>query len=57
MDEPPPVLETVKAKAYYVHRICSAWDHGFQPAPDTFRLRATWKEFFDRFPVLTSPTF
>jgi hypothetical protein len=57
MDEPPSVLETVEAKADYVHRICSAWDYGVQPAPDTFELLATWKEVFDRFPVLTSPAY
>jgi hypothetical protein len=57
MDEPPIVLETVEAKADYVHRICAAWDYGVHPEPETFTLFARWKEVFDRFPVLTSPAY
>ena len=57
LDEPPAVLETVEAKADYVHRICTAWDYGVHPEPETFTLFARWKDVFDRFPVLTSPAY
>src|SRR5438128_691001 len=38
MDNPPALLETVEAQADYVHRICSAWDYGVHPEPETFTL-------------------
>jgi len=57
MDEPPEVLETMEAKADYVHRICSAWDYGVHPEPEAFTLLARWKNVFDHYPVLTSPAY
>lgn len=57
MDEPPGVLETLEAKADYVHRICSAWDYGVHPEPETFTLLARWKDVFDGHPILTSPAY
>lgn len=57
LDEPPDVLETTEARADYVHRICSAWDYGVHPEPETFVLFERWKEVFDRFPVPTSPGY
>jgi hypothetical protein len=57
MDEPPTVLETVEAKADYVHRICAAWDYGVHPDPEVFTLFARWKDVFDGHPVFTSPAF
>ena len=57
LDELPDVLETVEDRADYVHRICSAWDYGVHPEPETFELFERWKEVFDRFPVLTSPAY
>ena len=56
-DEPPAVLDTVEAKADYVHRICSAWDYGVHPEPETFTLLARWKDTFDRHPIPTSPAY
>ena len=47
----------VEAKADYVHRICSAWDYGVHPDPETFTLLARWKDVFDRYPILTSPAY
>lgn len=57
VDEPPTVLESLEAKADYLHRICSAWDHGVHPDSQTFAAFARWQEVFDRFPVLTSPAY
>ncbi len=57
MDNPPVVLETAEDKADYVHRICTAWDYGVHPEPETFTLLAGWKDVFDRYPVLTSPAY
>lgn len=57
LDEPPTVLETAEAKADYVHRICSAWDHGVHPEPEVFQLLARWKAIFDDYPVATSPAY
>ena len=57
VDEPPRTLETIEAKADYVHRICAAWDFHVHPEPATFQLFAQWKEVFDCFPLLTSPAY
>lgn len=57
MDELPTALETVEARADYVHRICSAWDYGVHPEPETFTLLARWKDVFDRYPIVTSPAY
>lgn len=54
---PPAEFLTMEAKADYVHRICSAWDFGIQPEPETSALFSQWKEVFDAFPVETSPAF
>jgi len=56
-DAPPTSLETVEDKADYVHRVCSAWDHGIHPDPETFALFAGWKDVFDRHPIPTSPAY
>lgn len=53
-DDPPDVLETDYDKAEYLHRICNAWDFHIFPEPETFALFKTWREIFDRFPVITS---
>jgi hypothetical protein len=57
VDEPPTVLETLEAKADYVHRICSAWDYGVHPEPETFALFACWKDVFDRYPIPLAPAY
>jgi hypothetical protein len=57
LDEAPDVLDTAEDKADYVHRICSAWDFGVHPDPETFALFQGWRDVFDRFPVLTSPGY
>ena len=56
-DCPPDVLESDGDKADYVHRVCTAWDLGIHPDPETFELLRQWKDIFDRFPVLTSPGY
>lgn len=57
LDHPPDVLETDYDKADYVHRVCTAWDHGVPPDHETFELFRGWKEIFDRFPIETSPAY
>ena len=54
---PPESLDSPEDKADYVHRICTAWDFGIHPEPETFELLSGWKEVFDRFPVATSPAY
>jgi hypothetical protein len=57
LDEPPDELVTDFDKADYLHRICTAWDFGILPDPETFALFSGWREIFDRFPVSTSPAY
>jgi len=57
LDELPEILETAEARADYVHRVCSAWDYGVHPEPETFVLFERWREVFDRFPVPASPGY
>jgi len=57
LDVPPDDLPTDFDKADYLHRICSAADFGVLPDPHTFDLLRDWKQIFDAFPVLTSPTY
>lgn len=57
LDDPPSSLESIYDQADYVQRICTAWDFGVHPEPETFALFAQWQEVFDRFPVLTSPAY
>ena len=57
LDEPPRELATDYDKADYVHRVCTAWDFGIMPDPETFELFLGWKDIFDRFPVATSPAY
>lgn len=57
LDDPPTELTTDEAKADYVHRICSHWDYGIVPDPETFELFRQWKPIFDRFPIAHSPAY
>jgi len=57
LDELPETFETMEARADYVHRVCSAWDYGVHPEPETFALLERWREVFDQFPVVTSPGY
>jgi hypothetical protein len=57
LSQPPTELITIEDKADYVHRICAAWDHHVHPEPQTFELFSTWRDVFDRYPVLTSPAY
>ena len=56
-DAPPTTLDTDEEKADYVARICGAWDFGILPERDTFRLFASWRHIFERFPIDDSPAF
>ena len=55
--DPPDELVSDWDKADYVHRICTAWDFGIHPDPETFDLFSQWRDIFDRFPVATSPAY
>ncbi|MBI4602137.1 MAG: hypothetical protein HY721_09275 [Planctomycetes bacterium] len=55
--EPPEDLATLEDKADYIHRICSAFDFGVPPEDATWRIFASWKEVFDRFPLAHSPAY
>jgi hypothetical protein len=57
LPQPPRSLDTQEARADYVHRVCTAWDHGVQPDAATFAWLSGWKDVFDRFPVVTSPAY
>jgi hypothetical protein len=57
LDAPPEELSDDAARADYVQRICAAWDFGVHPDRQTFALFSTWRDLFDRFPVLTSPAY
>lgn len=57
LDHPPTTLESEADRADYVARICGAWDFGIVPTPDTFRLFASWRDVFDRHPLLHSPAY
>jgi hypothetical protein len=53
----PDDLVTPGDRADYVHRICSAWDYGIVPEPETFRLFRSWRGVFDRYPLPHSPAY
>lgn len=55
--EPPRSLDSPEARADYVHRICSAWDYGVVPDAETMTLLSTWKDVFDRYPLIISPAY
>lgn len=57
LDEPPDSLDTMEARADYVHRICAAWDFHVHPDPQTFELFSAWQEVFDRYPYPTSAAY
>ena len=57
LDDLPTELPSDFDKADYVHRICSAWDFGIHPDPQTFDLFSGWRDVFDRYPVATSPAY
>lgn len=57
VDVPPRSLDSPEARADYVHRICSAWDYGVPPMPETVALFTGWKDVFDAFPIVTSPAY
>lgn len=44
-------------RADYVQRICAACDFGVPPDRDTVALFRGWRDVFDRFPLLDSPSY
>jgi hypothetical protein len=57
LDNPPEEFVDDFQRADYVQRVCTAWDFGIMPRPETFDLLAGWKQIFDQFPVVTSPAY
>ena len=57
LDFPPENLSTVEDRADYVQRVCSQWDYGLVPEPDTVALFAKWKDVFDAFPLPHSAAY
>lgn len=56
---PPEKLESLEDRFDFIARLCSAWDFGFLPDPETVaELRqAEWREAIDACRLLTSPTY
>lgn len=50
-------METEYDQADYVHRVCTAWDWGIPPRPETLALLSQWRHIFEKFPVPDSPSF
>lgn len=57
LDSPPTMLVSDPDRADYIARVCGAWDFDIVPTPATFRLFATWRDVFDRYPLLDSPSY
>lgn len=57
LDVLPQELSSPEDRADYVQRICAAWDFGVVPEWETFRLFATWRDVFDRYPLPHSPAY
>jgi hypothetical protein len=57
--EPPEALETMGDRADFVARLCSAWDFGLLPYPETVDeiRRPRWREAVETCRLLTSPTY
>lgn len=59
LDEPPAQLKTPEERADFIARLCSAWDFGILPLPETIAevRRPEWREAVDRCRLLTSHTY
>ena len=57
--EVPTELDTLADRIDYLARLCSAWDFGLLPDPETIDevRRAEWREAVDACQLLTSPTY
>ena len=58
-EEVPGALADLGARVDFLARLCSAWDFGLLPAPETMReiLRASWRPAVDSCRLLTSPAY
>ena len=54
--EPPDNLDDLIDKVDFISRLCSAWDFGILPFPETLKhiLRPEWKKAIDETQMLTS---
>lgn len=57
LEEPPLELSSDAEMADYVQRVCTAWDFGIPPMPETVTLFSGWKDIFDRFALSHSPGY
>jgi hypothetical protein len=57
--EPPEALDTLADRVDFVARLCSAWDFGLLPYPETVEeiCRPEWREAVDACRLLTSPVY
>ena len=57
ISEPPNTLETLADRVDFLARLCSAWDFGVLPYPETVAeiRRPEWREAVDACRLLTSP--
>ena len=57
--EPPEALETLANRVDFVARLCSVWDFGILPYPETIEeiRRPGWREAVETCRLLTSPTY
>ncbi len=57
--EPPQSIETLPDRIDFLARLCSAWDFGILPWPETITevRRADWREAVDACRLLTSVAY
>ncbi len=57
--ETPEALESLEARVDFLARLCSAWDFGSLPLPDTLAevRRDSWRSAVESCRLLTSPAY
>ena len=57
--DPPEELYGLAEQVDFLARLCSAWDFGLLPSPETVNeiRRTEWREAVDACRLLTSPTY
>ena len=57
--EPPAALDSLEQRVDFLARLCSAWDFGLLPRPETVAeiRQPEWREAVDACRLLTSPVY
>ena len=57
--EPPAALDSLEQRVDFLARLCSAWDFGLLPHPETVAeiRQPEWREAVDACRLLTSPVY